>query len=340
VGFPPAVPDVATRTSASPLGEVFLPEPATVSRPVLASPWQGIAIHILLFVLTAASVWTAAEENWPGRGWHFAVALLSILFAHEMGHYVACRFYRVDATLPFFLPSPWIPVGAGLWAPLSFIGTFGAVIRIRARIPNRKALFDIGVAGPLAGFLVLLPILYFGIGDGTWVAPPPPTADGSGGGIGLGEPLLFRLAARHVIEAPGGMVYNIGPLGLAAWFGLLVTALNLIPVGQLDGGHAVHALLPRGAHRISRLCLVAAIGLLYFRPFWLLWTILLWTLGRRPHPRTIDEAAPVGGARVAVGILTAAVLVLCFTPSPILVSWRQFGASLQELLELLPFTSR
>jgi membrane-associated protease RseP (regulator of RpoE activity) len=340
VGFPPAVPDVASRSpDAAFAAEVLLPRGAVLRRRPALAAWRGLGVHALLFGLTAASVWAAAEGQWPGRGWQFAVALLGILFSHEMGHYVACRYYKVDATLPFFLPSPWIPLGAGLWAPLSFIGTFGAVIRIRDRIPHRKALFDIGVAGPLAGFAVLLPVLWLGIGDGTWVAPPPATADAAEAGIGLGEPLLFRLAARQVTHPPG-MVYNIGPLGLAAWFGLLVTGLNLIPVGQLDGGHAVHALLPRWAHRVSRLFLFVAIGLLYLRPFWLLWTILLWTLGRRPHPPTVDESAPVGAARVAVGALTAGVLALCFTPSPILFSWAQFGASLRELFSFLPFTSR
>ena len=315
----------------------MLPEPWERRWPVapapLPSPWVGIGRHLVLLALTSASVWAVGEEAWPGAGWKFAAALLSILFSHEMGHYVACRRYGVDATLPYFLPSPWIP--GAVWFPLSFIGTFGAVIRIRGRIPHRRALFDIGVAGPLAGFAVILLLLAIGgVADGSWVPAPPPGAAPGSGGLTLGEPLLFRLAEGAITPRPG-MIYMIGPVGLAAWVGMLVTALNLLPVGQLDGGHVVHALFPRHARLVSRAGLVLSLVLLWFRPFWLLWTLLLWTLGRRPHPPTTDESAPVGATRMGVGLLAAVVLVLCFTPSPILVTWSEFGGAFDELLGLL-----
>jgi membrane-associated protease RseP (regulator of RpoE activity) len=118
------------------------------------------------------------------------------------------------------------------------------------------------------------------------------------------------------------MTLAIGPLGLAAWFGLLVTALNMMPVGQLDGGHVTYALWPRYAHAISRVGLVVCLLLLYLRPTWLLWTILLWLLGRRPHPPTLANALPTGRARLYIGLLGFAVLAVCFTPSPVLISWQ------------------
>ncbi len=196
------------------------------------------------------------------------------------------------------------------------MGTFGAVIRIKSPIPHRKALFDIGIAGPLAGFVVCIPVLILGVLEGRWV---PLTNGGEGPGY-FGEPLLFQWAV-HLLRgpAPDGMTLAIGPLGLAAWFGLFVTALNMMPVGQLDGGHVTFSLLPRYAHDVSRAGLLVCLGLLYFRPVWLLWTILLWALGRRPHPPTLYNAVPIGRGRLLVGLLGFAILAVCFTPDPILI---------------------
>jgi membrane-associated protease RseP (regulator of RpoE activity) len=250
-----------------------------------------------------------------GKGLKLAGALLSILMAHEMGHYLACRYYRVDATLPFFIPAPLIN---------SLVGTLGALIRIRGPIPHRRALFDIGIAGPLAGFAVCLPVLWLGVGEAQLV-PAEPTA----GGFLLGEPLLFQWAVLAVRGATtDGLTLALGPLGLAAWFGLFVTALNMIPVGQLDGGHVTYALVPGRAVVISRLGIVACLALLAFHPFWLVWTLLLLLLGRRPHPPTQNDRVPQGPARVANGNLGFLVLALCFTPSPIVLSWSDLLLSL------------
>lgn len=275
-------------------------------------------LALLLFALTAGSIFLAG-------GPRLVVGMLSILLAHEMGHFLACRHYGVDATLPMFLPAP----------VLSLVGTLGAFIRIRSPIPHRKALFDIGVAGPLAGFAVTLPVLLAGIMEARIVADrPDPFA------ISLGEPLLFRwLAVAIRGELPGGLTMSLGPFGLAGWFGLFVTALNLIPIGQLDGGHLSYAVLKRRAHAISRAGSWVCLALVYFGPNWLVWTLLLRLLGRR-HPPTLDDDAPLGGARLALAVFALAVFVISFVPDPFAWSWREFfeAAGLDPLIRQL--TSR
>ena len=283
-----------------------------------------------LFLVTVCSVFLAGALDFDeqrgalflnlGEGVALAVGLLSILLAHEMGHYLACRYYRVDATLPHLIPSPWIPVaGLAIWQPLIFVGTFGAFIRIRSPIPNRRALFDIGVAGPLAGFLVCLPVLWLGVRAAT-VHPLAPDA----GGLYFGEPLAFHWVS-HLLHGsiPSGSDLVITRLGLAAWFGLLVTALNLMPIGQLDGGHVTYALLRHRARTISRVGSWVCVALIYFGPSWILWSVLVRVLGRR-HPATLDDEAPVGRGRVVVGLVSLAVFALCFVPNPIVFSWRDF----------------
>jgi membrane-associated protease RseP (regulator of RpoE activity) len=288
----------------------------------LPSPWRGAFPNLVSLVLTVTSVYFvgAGSEMGASGGVRLVLGLMSILMAHEMGHYVACRIYGVNATLPFFIPAPWAPIGPGLmWMPLSFIGTFGALIRIKSPFPDRKALFDVGIAGPLAGFIVALPVLFLGIREARIVP-----ATGDAGGVGLGEPLLFHWAAHWMRgDVPDGMALSLGPLGLAAWFGLLVTALNLMPVGQLDGGHVAYALLRRRALFLSRAVSVAALALVVLRPLWLVWTVVLFVLGRR-HPPTLADHRPLGRGRAVLGVFGLVVFVLCFTPSPILISWSEF----------------
>jgi len=236
-----------------------------------------------------------------------------------MGHYVACRIYRVDASLPFFLPAPG----------LSLVGTLGAFIRIRSPIPNRRALFDIGVAGPLAGFVVCLPVLVLGTLEATLIPSPPAN---SGKYISFGDPLLVRWAYQWLRDPPpDGYSFLMGPLGLAAWFGLFVTALNLIPIGQLDGGHVTYALLRRKAWSISWVGSWVCVALAYFGPNWIVWAILVRILGRR-HPPTLHDEAPAGRARLWVGVLSLIVFVLCFVPNPIVWSWRDAFEAIRELL--------
>jgi membrane-associated protease RseP (regulator of RpoE activity) len=276
----------------------------------LSSP----AFNLLLFALTAGSVYIAG-------GPLLAAGLLSILMAHEMGHYLMCRLYRVDATLPFFIPFPF--------PGFTLVGTLGAFIRIRGPIPHRRALFDIGIAGPLAGFVVCLPVLVLGVREARIVADVP-----SAFWITLGEPLLFHWAAAGLRSVPEGQTLSIGPLGMAAWFGLLVTALNMMPIGQLDGGHVVYSLLRGRAYLVSRIASWVCVALVYFGPSWVVWAILVRVLGRA-HPPTWNDAAPLGRARVAVGILGFVVFAVCFTPTPIVVSWSQYGRALEELVRLV-----
>ncbi|HXK11288.1 MAG TPA: site-2 protease family protein, partial [Vicinamibacteria bacterium] len=257
-------------------------EPAPWLRAWAAPPpqtaWQRWGRSALLLGVTIVSVFLAGGLQpvaLPGQGallllnvrqgLALAGGLLSILLAHEMGHYVACRYYRVDATLPHDIPSPWFPaLGLSIWQPLSMVGTFGAFIRIRGPIPHRRALFDIGVAGPLAGFAVCLPVLWLGIRSAT-VQPLAPDT----GGLFFGEPLAFQWVSRLVHgPIPDDKTLVIGQLGLAAWFGLFVTALNLMPIGQLDGGHVTYALLRERARLISRIASWVCVALIYFGPSW------------------------------------------------------------------------
>jgi membrane-associated protease RseP (regulator of RpoE activity) len=241
---------------------------------------------------------------WP-HGFWYSLTLLIILGAHEMGHYLACRYHRVDATLPYFLP-----------APLPLTGTIGAFIRIREAFPNRRILFDIGVAGPLAGFVVLVPALFLGITMSN-VAPLPPDFSG----WSLGEPLLFRAAAWLVWgSVDPNYSINLHPMGFAAWFGLLATALNLMPFGQLDGGHISYAALGRRSTVISLVTIAVAVALTFISSSWFMMTLMmlamLFVFGPR-HPSVIDESIELDPVRLGVAFFSAIVFVVCFTPVPI-----------------------
>ena len=242
------------------------------------------------------------------QGVTFSASLLAILFSHEMGHYLACRYYGVDATLPYFLPAP----------PLFLAGTFGAFIKIRSPIPNRRALFDIGLAGPIAGFVVAVPISIIGL---LMIGP----ATHQGAGIFFNDPLLFRLLARMLgvrldPDSP------INPYYMAAWIGLLVTSLNLMPVGQLDGGHGTFAVFGGRAHKIIGRMAFATVAVLAVLGFWLhgspsgfLYTVLLGVMLRVHHPRP-PVMEPLGRKRKLIAILTLIVFGLCFLPFPISIS--------------------
>lgn len=239
------------------------------------------------------------------NGLWYSASILAILGCHEMGHYMACRQYNVDATLPFFLP-----------APLPLTGTFGAFIRIRSRIPSKKALFDIAIAGPLGGFFVAVPTLFIGLMLSK-VEPVPEAFEG----MELGEPLLFRAAAWLVFgDLPDGMSINMHPMAFAAWFGLLATALNLFPISQLDGGHISHAVLGRKASFVTLAMIVGAIGLTFLSSSWIVWTVLLvvmvFAMGPH-HPPTLDEETPLDPQRRRLALVALVMLIVCFTPVPI-----------------------
>jgi len=239
-------------------------------------------------------------------GFWYSGTLLAILGAHEMGHYVMCRVHRVDATLPYFLP-----------APLPLTGTVGAFIKIREAFPSKAALFDIGVGGPIAGFVMLLPALFVGIAMSRIEALPA-----SFDGLSLGEPLLFQWATRLVWGTiPDGFSLNLHPMAFAAWFGLIATALNLLPFGQLDGGHIAYAAVGRRALPISLVTILVAVGLTAFSSSsWFVVTlmllVMLFFLGAR-HPRVPDEHVPLDPVRLQIAIAAAIIFIICFTPAPI-----------------------
>ena len=298
------------------------------------SPWRPSRRHLLLLLATIASVFLAGAVDQGGLDVHAGVeaaaAVLAILGSHEMGHFIACRLYDVDATLPYFIPALWLPLGGwSLWFPLPFMGTFGAVIRIRDRFPNRKALFDIGIAGPLAGFIVCVPVLILGLHQAQVVPDAGPFET-------LGEPLAFKLAASLFLKAPPpGMTILIGPVGKAAWFGFLITALNLMPVGQLDGGHVVYALFRERALLVSRIAWWCCVGLIFVSPSWIVWAVFLHFLGKG-HPRTVDDESPFGRGRILVALLGLGVLVASFMPDPLPGAWKDFGELGRALLSLWP----
>jgi membrane-associated protease RseP (regulator of RpoE activity) len=235
----------------------------------------------------------------------FAVTLLCILLAHELGHFVYCERYGVYATLPYFLPGPFI----------SPIGTFGAVIRIKSPIRTRQALFDIGIAGPIAGFVVAVPVLLCGL-----TLSKPILAQASGSLINFGFPLIFHLShgvIRLVLpNTPAlGSIY-LHPVGVAAWVGMLATALNLLPGGQLDGGHLVYAFAPR-AHKWVTTTTVAVLALLSaFWVGWLVWALILGLIGRRHPP--VAPWPELSKGRRAWSVVAVALLALTWTPAPIL----------------------
>ena len=242
-------------------------------------------------------------------GLEFSVSLLAILTAHEFGHYFFCRYYGVDATLPFFIPQP----------PGLLPGTFGAFIKMKSPVPSRRALFDIGLAGPLAGFLVIIPVAVAGVLTVHHVNIPA----GESGGITFNDPLLFRLIARAFKIDLDNSAAN--SFYLAAWVGLLVTALNLMPVGQLDGGHGTFAAFGKIAHHwIGRAAFVSMVALSVLGWLWhgspsgFLYVVLLAVMLRVRHPQP-EQMEPLGTMRVAIGVVTLIVFALCFLPFPITI---------------------
>ncbi len=232
-------------------------------------------------------------------GLPFSLTLLTILLAHELGHYLACLYYRVDATPPFFLPFP---------AP---IGTLGAFIRIRAPIYSKRILFDIAVAGPLAGFALLLPALAIGIAFSKVI---PGIADQ--GEMVFGVPLIVRLLEAAIFPGVAPADIYLHPVARAAWVGVLATALNLLPIGQLDGGHILYSFIGQRAARLSKIlvALLIPIGLVYSYS-WLVWAAFLFFFGMR-HP-AIHDRTPLGKLRTALGWISLLLFILCFTVEPI-----------------------
>ena len=244
-----------------------------------------------------AAVWTDPEML--RLGFSFSIPALMILLAHELGHYVACRRYRLPATLPYFIPLPLM------------LGTLGAFIRIRAPLRNRRELFDVGVAGPIAGFVMLIPFLLYGVA----LSQPAPLQLRPGETVLLpGHSLAIDLAAR-MFHGPmeEGMVLNLHPFALAAWFGLLATSINLIPLGQLDGGHILYAVSRRWQRRLAPLVWLGLAGAGFLWPGWWLWCVLSLVFGVF-HPRVQSETAPLTPGRKLLAAAALLILILTFMP--------------------------
>jgi len=253
-------------------------------------------VQTVLFALTLLSTMFAG-------GVSYSISLIAILLTHEMGHYLMARRYRIPATLPYFLPMPF-----------TIFGTFGAVIKMDGRRATRKQLFDVGVAGPLAGVVVAIPVTLIGIRLSRVV----PEGFGAEQMISLGDSLLFMLLSRIAAgPVPEGSTLLLHPLAFAGWVGLFVTALNLLPIGQLDGGHVLYGLLGRKAAPIALAALGGfAILALMLSPGWLLLVFLLLYFGYR-HPSALGEEVGLDSRRKGIGILTLILFIVAFTPIPI-----------------------
>ncbi|WP_456368485.1 site-2 protease family protein [Geoglobus sp.] len=262
-------------------------------------------LNVLLFVLTFLSV-TFTGGMFYGSfdiflGLQFAVAVMFVLGSHEMGHFLASRRWGMKASLPYFIPFPTI------------IGTLGAIIKQRGVIKNRKALLEIGVSGPLAGVLASILVTYLGLRMDV-----PLTGQQVDGAILLGEPALFKLVAK-IAGFDGQFIH---PVAFAGWVGMFITSLNLIPVGQLDGGHVMRALIGEKANNVSRVFpfILLAVGFVFRESgVWFFWGLLTFFFSMQRHPKPADDS-PLPPGYVLLGLLTFAVGVLCFTPVPFTIA--------------------
>ena len=291
-------------------GVYILAPEVEISEPALSNPLDFIFFiprYYANFVgsLISTAIYSPAALR---DGITFSASLLAILTAHEMGHYVACRRYAVNATLPFFIPAP----------PLFLAGTFGAFIKIKSPIPTRRALLDIGLAGPLAGFVVAIPIAIAGV---MTLEPALLTGEHA---IIFNDPLLFKIVA-WITNQPIGPDTALNPYYLAAWIGLLVTSLNLMPLGPLDGGHGTFALFGMKAHRLIGwvafvgTAILAVLGLIWHSSAsGFLYTILLGFMLRVRHPQPLIQE-PLSFGRILIALATLLVFILCFVPFPVTI---------------------
>jgi membrane-associated protease RseP (regulator of RpoE activity) len=286
--------------------------PGEIHKPKKQKP--NPRINILLFILTfftttfAGTLFSADVESSSSiflqlhKGLPFSLTLLTILLFHEFGHYFMAKKHRVEATLPYFIPAP------------SIIGTFGAIIKMRSPLHSKKSLLDIGAAGPLAGVVVAVPAVIIGLR----LSEIQPVSDLKGG-LSLGSSLLFSFLSKISIGVvPDNYDIVLHPIAFAGWIGLLVTMLNLLPVGQLDGGHVAYAVLGRQRHRMASYIVLPILFFLGIKAWqgWLIWCLLLLFLMGTKHPPTIDDHVPLDSGRKLIGWIALILFVLTFTPVP------------------------
>ncbi len=310
--------------------------------PVRFSALRSIWLNVVLFVLTVFSTFFVGLDLSLGYkyaevrtqnpemaidfeilsdpevivlGAVYATVLLAILLGHELGHFLTCRYYRLNATLPYFIPAP------------TLVGTLGAFIKIKSPITRKHQLFDIGVAGPLTGFILSLPALVYGFS----LSKVVPSVALKGGYI-FGESVLLRLIGVLIFKGiPEGHDVYLHPIAFAGWVGILVTSLNLFPVGQLDGGHVSYALLGSKSRNLARLFLAVFFVMgVFFWVGWFIWGFIILFLGLK-HPRVLDEAIPLSSGRKIIGFIIILIFILSFIPDPVK------GYNLFDLLRELHF---
>lgn len=267
-------------------------------------------LHLTLFILTLLSTLAVGamqtganlfEE--PGeiyKGFPFALTLMAILLSHELSHYFTSKKHKVKATLPYFIPAPTI------------IGTFGAFIKMKSPIVSRKSLIDIGASGPIAGFIISVAATIVGLNMSEVVS-----VTNNEGTLSLGDSLLFSFLSRLIIGVtPSDYDILLSPVAFAGWIGLFVTSINLIPVGQLDGGHVAYALLGEKHYPVSvtLIFIMVLLGLLLWEG-WVVWAILLFILGLR-HPPVLYWEEPLDSRRKFIGCVALVILILTFMPVP------------------------
>jgi len=271
------------------------------------SPNFKLSILLFLVTLTTTMLAGALQQGINPmdtplqvvKGVPFALTLMIILLSHELGHYITSKKHGVDVTLPYFIPAP------------SFIGTFGAFIKMKSPLLDRRALLDIGASGPLVGVIVSIPFLIIGLKLSEITTGTQP------GGAVLGSSILFSLVAKLTLGSiPENCNILIHPIGFAGWIGLLVTSLNLLPVGQLDGGHVAYAVLGEKQSRLSTIVVffLFIFGFLGWKG-WFVWGFILLIMGLR-HPRPLDILTPLDAKRKTIGWITLVVFILTFTPVP------------------------
>ncbi|MDN5321200.1 MAG: hypothetical protein PWP49_1620 [Thermococcaceae archaeon] len=283
------------------------------------NPFIGIGLFIATLLSTLfAGYWLSTsyiafleQYNLPGirnvylNAIAFSVSVLAILGTHEMGHKIAATLHGVKSTFPYFIPFP------------NILGTLGAVIRVKSPIPTRNAAIDLGASGPIAGFVVAIPVLLIGLKLSPML---PISAVAEEGGIAFGQSLIMLILEKYLFRIPEDYVIYLHPVAIAGWVGILVTFLNLIPAAQLDGGHIARAFLGEKLHSILTFGLgLAMIGMSVFWAGWLLWGFIILLMGRIGNPGALDEVSPISPKRIVLALIVLAIFILSATPVPISV---------------------
>ncbi len=311
-------PDAGPRVPRRMLDELDLRSTPPVVR-------RRIGLPLILFVATCFTTFYAGvlgwrtttldvplsqqiAHEWP-RGLTYMLAVMAVLFAHEMGHFLMTLRHRIPSSFPLFIPMPF-----------GLSGTMGAVISMDGLRANRRQLFDIGIAGPLAGLVLTVPLVCYGIRTAQLTPPAPGAAvEDLDQKFHFGQPLLVKLLLPVLRpEWPEGAEFEVNAIYMAGWFGMLITGLNMMPVSQLDGGHVIFALFRQDGRRLARMFLIGAIAttIISDNYFYAVMLVLVILLGV-DHPRTADDHMPLGRVRWAIGLASLVIPILCFTPKPI-----------------------